>query len=212
MLIACLHTAESNIAVFEAAAQPLGATLTHMVRADLLREAEVAGGLNPDTARRTAFLLRGLADHAEAVLLTCSTLGPAALDAAHSAKTPILRVDDALARQALEAGRRITVLCAAQTTIEPTRALFKTVASGRAAAIEIQLVPGAWDVFKTGEIDRYHAMVADAADAAFEAGADVVALAQASMAHAASLCQAGRPLTSPTAGLAAALQAAATAR
>ena len=43
MRIACLHTAESNIAVFEAAAQALGLgrdTLVHVVREDLLAAAE----------------------------------------------------------------------------------------------------------------------------------------------------------------------------
>ncbi len=46
MTIACLHTAESNIAVYEAAAKILGlpaGTLRHHVRADLLRAAEEAG-------------------------------------------------------------------------------------------------------------------------------------------------------------------------
>jgi hypothetical protein len=52
-------------------------------------------------------------------------------------------------------------------------------------------------------------MIAAAADQAFRDGADVVALAQASMAGAAELCREGRPLTSPGVGLAAALQAAA---
>jgi hypothetical protein len=51
-------------------------------------------------------------------------------------------------------------------------------------------------------------MIAAAADQAYRDGADVVALAQASMAGAAALCREGRPLTSPAAGLAAALQAA----
>ncbi len=51
--IACRHTVDSNIAVFEAAAQGLDLGLSHVVRADLL-------------------------SCAEAVLLTCSTVGPAA--------------------------------------------------------------------------------------------------------------------------------------
>lgn len=209
MAIACLHTAESNVAVFETAAQALGTSLTHLVRADLLREAETAGGLNPDIAERTASLLKGLADGADAVLLTCSTLGPAAPDAARGAKVPVLRVDGALATQALAAGGRVVVLCAVQTTLEPTRRLFEAAATGRAADLDVRLVPDAWDAFKAGNIARYHALVAAAADAAFQAGADVVALAQASMADAAALCRAGRPLTSPAAGLLAALQAAA---
>ncbi|HUN50891.1 MAG TPA: hypothetical protein VMU42_07235, partial [Candidatus Sulfotelmatobacter sp.] len=75
MAIACLHTAESNVAVFDAAAAALGANLTHLVRADLLQAAEAAGGMTPAVAARTAALLHRLAEDADAVLLTCSTLG-----------------------------------------------------------------------------------------------------------------------------------------
>src|SRR5260221_713152 len=48
MRVACLHTADSNIAAFEAARRELGrdgVALRHVVRADLLEAAERAGGL-----------------------------------------------------------------------------------------------------------------------------------------------------------------------
>ena len=55
MHIACLHTAESNVAVFDNALLQLGlsdqTTLHHEVRADLLADAERAGGLTPETPR-----------------------------------------------------------------------------------------------------------------------------------------------------------------
>ena len=46
--IACLHTVDSNIAVFEAAARGLDIVMSHHVRADLLSRAEAAGGLTAD--------------------------------------------------------------------------------------------------------------------------------------------------------------------
>ena len=79
--ITCLHTAQSNNAVFDAAlaaAGLTGVTLRHEVRADLLAAAERAGGLTRQIEQRTAEALRGLSDGADVVLLTCSTLGPAA--------------------------------------------------------------------------------------------------------------------------------------
>ena len=76
MRIACLHTAECNVAIFEAA-RPDGVSLRHAVRPDLLAAAE-ADGLTPDIAAATAEALAALRDGADAVLLTCSTLGPAA--------------------------------------------------------------------------------------------------------------------------------------
>jgi Asp/Glu/Hydantoin racemase len=208
MRIACLHTAESNVAVFAAACPDSAVELSHEVRADLLAAAERAGRVTSDIAARTADALTRLTLTADAVILTCSTLGPVAADVAVSSSVPVLRVDAALAAAAIRAGRRVVALCAVETTLEPTRRLFEAAATGRSATVDLRLVPGAWNFFKTGRIADYHAAIAAAADQAYRDGADIVALAQASMAGAAELCREGDPLTSPGVGLAAALQAA----
>lgn len=209
--IACLHTVDSNAAVFDAALQETGLTgltLHHHVRADLLAAAEREGRLTPAIAAETAALLRDLAAEADAVLLTCSTLGPAAEDAASDAAVPVLRVDAALAAEAVRQGGRVVVLCAVETTIAPTRRLFEAAARATGAEIAVEVVPQAWEAFKAGDADRYRALVARAADAARAGGAAQVALAQASMAGAAGLLPPeSRPLTSPTVGLAAAIAA-----
>jgi hypothetical protein len=208
MRIACLHTADSNVAVFADACPDSQIELSHEVRADLLAAAEQAGHVTSEIAARTADALLRLSMASDAVILTCSTLGPVVADVAASSAVPVLRVDAALAEAAMQAGRRVVALCAVETTVAPTRLLFEAAAAGRTVALEIGLVPGAWNSFKAGRLADYHAMIAEAADQAFLAGADVVALAQASMAGAAGRCRQGRPLTSPGVGLAAALQAA----
>jgi hypothetical protein len=208
MRISCLHTAASNIAVFDAAAQALGIgpqVLRHEVRADLLAAAEQVGQLTAEIAASTASALLALARHAEVVVLTCSTLGPVVEGIATS--TPILRTDAALAASAVQAGGKVVVLCAVETTLEPTSRLFRAAALHSNATVEVQLVPGAWGLFKAGDIDGYLAAVAKAADAAYTAGASRVALAQASMSGAAAYVSAGpRPLTSALAGLEAAVR------
>lgn len=210
--IACLHTAESNIQVFDDALAKSGLTdvvLRHAVRVDLLAAAEQAGGLTPIISRQTGQVLRELCDEADAVLLTCSTLGPAAEAVAPNAAAPILRVDAALAADAVKGCGSVAVLCAVETTVEPTRRLFERAAQATGAKIAMHLVPGAWEVFKAGDRDRYLGMIAQAADDAAAAGANQVALAQASMADAADLAASHqRPLTSPMAGLMAAVKAA----
>jgi aspartate/glutamate racemase len=203
--IACLHTVDSNVAVFDAAARGLDVALSHHVRSDLLSRSEAAGGLTAEIRDEAALLLRGLADGADAVLLTCSTVGPAAEAAAEGAAVPILRVDGALAVRAVAAAargrRRVIALCAVQTTVEPTRVLFERAAAGTGVAIDMRIAPDAWAAFKSGNTAGYHRLVAEAADALYEGGAEVIALAQASMAGAAALCTRGTPLTSPAAGL-----------
>jgi hypothetical protein len=209
--IACLHTAESNVAVFEAALRELdlpGVELKHDVRPGLLAEAERSGGLTPELEARTEEALHVLCNGADAVLLTCSTLGPAAETAARTGSCPILRVDAALAAEAVRDGGRVVVLCAAETTIVPTRLLFEDAAQRTGATITMRLVPGAWDAFRAGEAKRYHSLIAQAAEAASHGGATRVALAQASMAGAARLATIEPPaLASPEAGLRAALEA-----
>ena len=209
MRIACLHTVDSNIAVFEAAVAALpGVTLTHHVRTDLLIRAEAAGHLTDEIRDETADFLRELASGVDAVLFTCSTVGPAAERADLLAAVPILRVDGALASAAIAraaAGKgHVDVLCAVKTTIEPTHALFERMADGTEVTIKMHLAPGAWDAFRAGDIPAYHRLVAEAADRLYAVGAEIIALAQASMAGAAALCTRGTPLTSPAPGLAAA--------
>lgn len=212
--IACLHTAPSNVAVFDAALRQLSlphVVLSHRVRADLLAAAERAGGLTATVAGETGQALQSLCGDADAVLLTCSTLGPAA-DALAASATPILRVDTALAgaavAQAQAAPGGLVVLCAVATTMAPTRALFARAAEAAGVAVSIRLVPDAWAAFRAGDAASYHRLIATAAEAAIAEGAGCVALAQASMAGAVRLVPGGGLLDSPSIGLAAAIRAA----
>lgn len=210
--IACLHTAESNIGVFDAALLRAGLTgvaLSHTVRGDLLAAAEREGGLTSEIASGVVKALTRLCPGADAVLLTCSTLGPAAEAAADVAPIPVLRVDAALAAEAVKGGGRVVVLCAVETTVEPTRRLFEAAATASGAEVTVTLVPGAWAAFKAGLQDRYLETIASAVRGARLDGAPTVALAQASMAGACdAFTTAERPLTSPVAGLTAAVAAA----
>jgi len=209
--LSLLHTARSNIEIFETVRRRLrldDVMLRHRVRADLLAAAEVPGAAIAPVLQRTAIELGSLAANADAVLLTCSSLGAAAALARETVPVPVLRVDQALAEEAVRHGGRVVVLCAAGTTIAPTRALFERAALPTGAEIEVRLVPGAWERFRAGDAAGYLALVAQAADLAVREGPVTVALAQASMAGAAALCRDALPLTSPAVGLAAALAAA----
>jgi hypothetical protein len=197
--IACLHTVEGNIAVFSAACPP-GLRLTHTLRADLLEGAAEPEGREAALAN-TADALQALAADADAVLLTCSTVGPAARVAAARVAVPVLRADRALAEAATAAGGTVIVLYAAPSTLGPTGALFAESASQTGARIDLRLVEGAWEEFRAGAIGAYHRSIAAAADAAFTEGLATVALAQASMSGAVELCRRGRPLTVPAASL-----------
>jgi hypothetical protein len=209
--INCLHSAQSNIAVFEAARRALkldDVMLKHRVRSDLLAAAEKAGAATAGIVDQTVAELGALARGAHGVLLTCSTLGPAAPRAAAEFGLPVFSVDQALAEEAVRDGGTVIVLCATGTTIGPTRLLFEKAAMATGASIEVRLVPGAWDLFRAGRQEGYWRLIAEAADAAADDGSTNVALAQASMAGAAAFAKRRPPLTSPGTGLSAIVAAA----
>ncbi len=93
------------------------------------------------------------------------------------------------------------MLCTATATLAAKAELFGLVPERSGARVTIRLVPGAWALFHAGDHAGYAELIARDAEAS---RADVVALAQASMAPAARLT--ARPvLTVPAAALAAVL-------
>lgn len=207
--IACLHTHPSNIAVFESAAADLGllpGTLQHYVRADLLAEVEREGSLTIGLRVETRATLWALATQARAVVLTCSSLGPVVDELEPGGAVPIVRADAALAAAAVCGGQRVIVLCAAPSTLQPTRLLFERAAHASASNIDVRLVEGAWPLFKAGDLPGYFTCLQQALSAVSGDPAMVIVLAQASMAAAVRhIDPSERPLTSPTVSLQAVL-------
>ncbi|RZF24802.1 arylsulfatase [Paraburkholderia sp. UYCP14C] len=215
MRISFLHTIENNRQVFEHAATEMGLRpddLRHAVRADLREAVERVGTFDSDTQAQTRGCLLELASNADAVVLTCATLGPIADEIGYG-PVPFVRADAALAVTAAEAaqgGGKIAVLCAAEGAIESNRKLFTRYAQERSASVEIIHVPQVWALLRSGEMDACFAAIASATKEAYAAGASVVAFAHPWMAQAADLAskasEGKRPLDSAHAALNAVMQ------
>ncbi|WP_309059564.1 aspartate/glutamate racemase family protein [Streptomyces sp.] len=209
-MLALLHTSPVHVPVFDALRDEdrPGLELRHLVAEDLLRRARLAGpeAVAEDVRARVREAVDG---GARAVLCTCSTIGGVAEAAAAEVGVPVLRVDRPMARAAVAAGPRVVVLAALESTVRPTVVLIEEEArrAGRAVEVRTVLVEDAWARFEAGDREGYVRRVADAADEV--TGADVIVLAQASMAPAGRLSTAGVPvLSSPRPGLAAGAAAA----
>ena len=179
-----LHTAISNIRLFEAAAGT-GASratwdLRHEVRADLLTAVSVGPDERDAALQETRRELQRLAADADAVVLTCSSLGPACEDWP-SASGALFRADEALALSSTSHGGRVLALYAAPSSEGPTVQLFHSAAARSSAQVECRLVEGAWAHFQAGRDEDYGAAIARVV-LSERANFDVVALAQASMA------------------------------
>lgn len=204
--IACLHTAHSNIAIFDRALASIEdiprIQLIHQVDTRLLPMAEQAGGITPDIIALTQAQISELSQRSDQIIVTCSTLGQV-VDQLPPAAVPVIRVDRVLAQHAVALGGRLLVLCAAPTTLKPTRDLFMHTAAGTATQIDVQLVEGAWQRFSAGDIESYHALIASALISDSAQTSRTVALAQVSMTGAELLVnrQEYQILTSPHACL-----------
>lgn len=212
-----LHTVPALAARFDAdldAAAP-GSRRVHVVDAWLLATA-VATGVTPEVEAAVLAHVRHLAAAgASAVLVTCSSIGEAAEAAAAQVDVPVLRVDAAMARDAVAraaapgARGRVAVLATLASTLGPTGRLVERAARAAGAAVQVdaRVVDGAAAARDAGDGDRADDLVARAvAEAA--AGADAVVLAQASMAGAAARAGVAVPvLTSPAGGVAALVDA-----
>jgi aspartate/glutamate racemase len=187
MRLSFLHTVDINTGIFEQSALARGLRrddLRHEVRAELRLRAEQGGREADAVQAEVADCVRRLAADADAVVVTCATLGPL-VDGMEAGGIPVLRADTALARAAVRPGRRVTVLCAAPTAIEANRRLFEGYAAAVGADVKVALVPDAWDLFRQGDMPRCLEGIARAAEQAYLEGADTVAFAHPWMAPAA---------------------------
>ena len=180
MRIACLHTAASHQSTFTAlfAQQAPDAGVIHDVRADLLARVAV-GGLHAVIDDTMAAL--GALGQADAVLCTCSTLGPL-VDAIQSPK--YIRIDRPAMEAAVRHGPRPLLALCLESARQASTDLLDDVSNG-AATPTVHMCEDAWPYFVDGDMDGFVDAVAGSIAQAVD-GHDCVILGQASMAVAAS--------------------------
>lgn len=186
-ILALLHTAGVNVATFGALAAELTPELNtfHMLDESLLKNTFRDGAMSTITARRVAgHIISAQEAGADAVLVTCSSIGRGAEAARPLVAIPVIRVDEAMADEAVRIGARIGVIATAATTLEPTAALVHARAALTGATVEVRshLVEGAFAALMAGNGATHDALVA-AGLRSLMAEVDVILLAQASMAR-----------------------------
>ncbi|MGV2982260.1 aspartate/glutamate racemase family protein [Microbacterium sp. AGC85] len=205
--IGVLHTVPALVPVFNdlLLARRHDLDIVHVTDASLLSRA-VAHGITEDvhaTLRDHLTALRRAG--AEAVLVTCSSIGEAAVDAAHAVEVRLMRVDAAMAAEAVDRATtgdgRILVLATLAATLGPTTRIVEAAAvdASGGVSVESRVVEGAAAARSGGDLETHDALIAAAVAEA--ADADAIVLAQASMASGAGSDH--RVLTSPESGAAA---------
>lgn len=186
--LAVIHTVPGIIPVFN---ELIGLHLPgwrpfNMLDESLLGNTIREGTLSHQTMRRLATHIWSAVDAgASAVLVTCSSLGPAVDATMPLCPVPIFRIDDGMAIEAIQRGNRIGVLATLATTMNPTTHLIERHAHrmGHNVFLTSRLCEGAFDKLRNGDRAAHDAMIREGL-ASLVSSVDVVVLAQASMANA----------------------------
>lgn len=185
----------------------------NIVDESLINNTIAANRLTPATSKRLAHYLESAEEAgADAILVTCSSIGPAVEAARPFINIPVLRVDEPMADEAVKIGRRVGVIATLSTTLQPTVNLIKARAAAQDREIEIveQLCEGAFQAVASGDTATHDRLVTAGLMELMDK-VDVVVLAQASMARVADAIPADKKkvpvLSSPRLGVAAAQKA-----
>lgn len=159
------------------------AELMNIVDDSLLEEVKTVGHITPFIIQRMCCYYQ-LADRSGVDLIfnQCSSVGEAADIAAQTIATPVLKVDEPMARKAVELGKRIGVIATVGSTMAPSCRLVERQAAILKKEIQIQkyLIDGALDVLMKEGPQKHNQMVISTVEEAAKT-ADVVVLAQGSM-------------------------------
>ncbi len=121
---------------------------------------------------------------ADVIFNTCSSVGDVALHAREILDVPIVKIDDAMAEEAVLKYEKIGVLATLQTTLEPTVRLLDYFARkhNKNCFVVESLAKGAFEAIINGDQKLHDNLIMDAANA-IVADVDAFVLAQGSMAR-----------------------------
>ncbi len=123
---------------------------------------------------------------AELAMLTCSAVPRRIMENLRRERDfPILKIDDALARRAIEAGKKIGVVVTFAPTLETTCQLLTGAAAEAGVTIDILpvVLPEAYEALLAGDCAKHDELLRAAIQQLEEQGVDAIVLAQVSMAR-----------------------------
>ena len=144
-----------------------------------------AGGMTKAVKRRLyGYYEIACASGAELILNTCSSIGDAVYGARDFFPIPIIRIDEPMARRAIELTDSIAVLATLPTTLDPTIRLLQRCAqeAGKSIRTISALAEGAFPAITAGDAETHDRLIAETAKRVADS-CDVILLAQGSMAR-----------------------------
>lgn len=182
-----VHTSVTLVPLFQELSNKFlnGAETFNIVDDSLIKDVIRKGKLMPITAARVVSHVQAAESAgADVILVTCSSIGVAIETAATLSNVPVIRVDQAMADEAVRISSKIGVIATLSTTLEPTSDLVKRRAelAGKNVTISSKLCEGAFEALMGGDAAKHDEMVSSALKELMQE-VDVIVLAQASMAR-----------------------------
>ncbi|MGH8021403.1 MAG: aspartate/glutamate racemase family protein [Opitutaceae bacterium] len=161
------------------------AVLVHFLDEGLLPMVEREGLTPRAVAELERLVTRAFDSGVEGVLLTCSAYSPAAPAIQKRFSLPVVSIDEAMLRRALEHGSRIGVVATVARAAPATAALLRNYAAGISRNVTVleSVAPEAFAALQQGDGAAHDRLIRDYIAALLPA-CDVIVLAQISMARA----------------------------
>ncbi|MCL1854735.1 MAG: aspartate/glutamate racemase family protein [Clostridia bacterium] len=161
-----------------------GVDVIQIIDDSLIREVNANGGPTAGVRRRMyAYFRQAESMGVDLILNQCSSVGEVVDEIRPFLSTPVLKIDEPMARKAVETGERIGVIATVATTVGPSVRLIERAAreAGVAVRIEEHLVKDAMMILiERGDAKLHNEMVRGEVLKASQAN-DVIVLAQGSM-------------------------------
>ena len=182
------------------------AKLVHIVDDSLLPEILAEKRITKKVIRRMLSYFKAAEDTgADVIFNICSTVGEVADIARQMIDTPIVKIDEKMAEEAVQRSSKIGVAATLQSTMDPTCRLIekKAAEAGKKITIERTLCPGAFDALISGNKDEHDRIVMEHVSQLAEK-VEIIVFAQSTMARLLDKMDkdlAERILTSPERGV-----------
>jgi Asp/Glu/hydantoin racemase len=161
------------------------ARVINIVDDSLLNDVRAAGHLTPEvTQRMYSYMANAQAMNADYILNACSSVGEAVDVLRGMIRTPIAKIDEAMALEASSIGTRIGVIATVKTTLEPTVRLIRKKAAEQKREVTVveRVAEEAFEALLAGNTERHDEILKQTIIGLADE-VDVVVLAQVSMAR-----------------------------
>jgi Asp/Glu/hydantoin racemase len=182
-----IHTSAIMIPIFSELCSELlpNVEVVHIVDESLLKDIIRNKRLGKSTARRVVgHIISAEQAGADFIVVTCSSIGPAAELGRQLVDVPVMRVDEPMAALAVKEASHIGVVATLPSTLNPTAELVKNQAEkqGKEITVTTKLCEGAFEAVISADTAT-HDKIVGAAIRELIQQVEVIVLAQASMAR-----------------------------